>query len=440
MHTRLLLPALLAATLAAPGRADEPKGADPLESIRAEEFLAHVRWLADDAREGRLTGSAGERAATQYVADRFAEWGLQPGGDDGGWFQPFPISSRAFPADGCVCTLRGSDPTTSWAKALTCVDEFRPLGASADGEAEGRVVFAGWGETQGTWDDWRGIDAKGAIVVLLRLEAEALPPYLKVQGGGFFMRARLEQRQIKAAAAHGAAAVVFVPAPGRPDVIGRVERAKREAIPALFAKRAVLGPILATHGCDLDAWVAGAKTTKATPAALTLALSARVTAKIRVDKMAGRNVIGVLPGADPGRKREVVVIGAHADHVGWNEEANGTDQSLDIHNGADDNASGTAGLLEIAQAFATSPHRPGRTVVFASFTGEELGLLGSQHYVKHPAFPLADTVAMINLDMIGRANGRVEVGGLGEAPSLATDVEAAARRYTELFTKSGRTH
>jgi Zn-dependent M28 family amino/carboxypeptidase len=141
-----------------------------------------------------------------------------------------------------------------------------------------------------------------------------------------------------------------------------------------------------------------------------------------------RNVVGILEGSDAAKGGEAVVLGAHYDHVGLGGRFSAApERTGEIHNGADDNASGIATLIEIARAAAADRSRFPRSLVFVAFAGEERGLLGSAHYASAPLIPLADTVAMMNLDMIGRSSGRVEVGGLDTAESLKTDVDAAAR-------------
>jgi Zn-dependent M28 family amino/carboxypeptidase len=139
-----------------------------------------------------------------------------------------------------------------------------------------------------------------------------------------------------------------------------------------------------------------------------------------------RNVIAVLPGADPVRAREAVVIGAHYDHVGFGGRLSvSPDRAGEIHNGADDNASGTAAIIEMARAAVASRERFPRTLIFIAFAGEERGLLGSAHYVTEPTIPTGNTVAMVNLDMVGRARGSVDVSGLEGSPSMEEDLKAA---------------
>jgi Zn-dependent M28 family amino/carboxypeptidase len=140
-----------------------------------------------------------------------------------------------------------------------------------------------------------------------------------------------------------------------------------------------------------------------------------------------RNVIGMLPGGDASRAKEAIVIGAHYDHVGMGGRLSVTEKTGEIHNGADDNASGTASIIEIAKAAVADRNRFPRTLIFVAFAGEERGLLGSAYYVGAPRVPMESTIAMLNLDMVGRANGSVDVSGLEAAPSMESDLAAAIK-------------
>ena len=152
------------------------------------------------------------------------------------------------------------------------------------------------------------------------------------------------------------------------------------------------------------------------------------TQRLSLNRRTVRNVVGMLRGADAARAREAIVLGAHYDHVGLGGRFSATpERTGEIHNGADDNASGIASLIEMARAAAADRARFPRSLVFVAFAGEERGLLGSLHYTMEPAIPLDDTIAMLNLDMVGRSRGKVEVGGLNSAPSLEADVQAAAK-------------
>jgi hypothetical protein len=207
-------------------------------------------------------------------------------------------------------------------------------------------------------------------------------------------------------------------------------------LPFAFVRRAIAADLLRAGGLDLDALergIAGASGGPKPASAEVRGVRVRIaTAFERARGANARNVAGLLEGADPALKDEVVVVGAHHDHVGRGWAASAAPREAGtIHPGADDNASGTAALLEVAEALAAAPSRPRRSVLFLSFSGEELGLLGSLHYVKEPLLPLARTVAMVNCDMVGRYDARrtLEVGGVGTAKGLEDLVEAANAPY-----------
>ncbi|MCI0343424.1 MAG: M28 family peptidase [Planctomycetales bacterium] len=414
-----------AAPFAAAQEASRPDPLDPVSSIRADEYMAHIRWLSDDAREGRLTGTPGERAATAYVAERFERWGLRPGGTPvgtkGGWFQEFPVPARAGLGEGNRLSIegaRGRGLDLGHPRELTAGKDFVPLSFSPKREVTGRLVFAGYGarDEESGWDDYAGLDVKGAIVVLLRAGPKARPPGVKRPPGVMAMVGRNPEvrGQVRNAFREGAAGVLLVESPRvegdrLPPLAGRAEPGE---IPCAVVRRAVLAPVLEAAGLDLAAWQDASDGKKSPASHPDLHAEATLATEVRRVEVIGRNVVGILEGSDPAKRREFVVIGAHADHVGRNEAGGAADGNDEIHNGADDNGSGTAGLLEIAEAFATCAVRPARSVAFLSFTGEELGLLGSYHWVRNPLIPLADTVAMVNLDMIGRSReGKCSVEG-----------------------------
>ncbi len=415
---RVFIPAALLVLLASPFApaqdAARPDPLDPVASIRADEYLAHIRWLADDAREGRLTGTPGERAATAYVAERFERWGLRPGGTKGGWFQEFPVPARAGLGERNRLSIegaRGRGLDLGHPRELEPGRDFVPLAFSPKREVTGQLVFAGYGvrDEDSGWDDYDGLDVKAAIVLLVRAGPKARPPGVKRPPGLMAMAGRSPEvrGQVRNAFREGAAGVLLVESPRvegdrLPPLAGRAEPGD---IPCAVVRRAALAPVLEAAGLDLAAWQDASDEKKAPATRPDLRAEATLATEVRRVEVTGRNVVGILDGSDPEKRREFVVIGAHADHVGRNEAGGAADGNDEIHNGADDNGSGTAGLLEIAEAFATCPVRPARSVAFLSFTGEELGLLGSYHWVRNPLIPLADTVAMVNLDMIGRSKG-----------------------------------
>ena len=424
---RSLAVALLAlAACSAPESGAPPAAANP---ITAEELMAHVRFLADDRLEGRMTGEPGCEEAAQYLATRFAEMGLEPGGDRGlgrrTWLQHFPAVSGRRLERTTACTLGG--------RPLALGRDFAVALGMGSASGAGPLCFAGYGlvAPEAKRDDYAGLDVVGRIVVIL-----AGAPGRAAGTGGFLdtspaVRFARPRAKIESAFAQKAAGLVIVNHPDEPA--GKAEslpewlsdRGDGLTFPAVHVTTSVGRALLAEAGLDLDALLArlDAGETAAQPLA-------GVKGSIRVDtapiKRPTANVVGLLRGS--GRHgEEHVIVGAHYDHLGYGGSSSLASEKA-IHNGADDNASGTAALLEIAQRFATGP-RPARTLLFIAFSGEELGLLGSQHYVKNPLLPIEKCCAMLNLDMVGRSrDGYCAVGAVASSPvfrGLAEQANAA---------------
>ncbi len=355
--------------------------------------LAHVRYLADDALEGRASGSAGERCAAEYIASALAEAGLEGGGDDGSFFQSFPVRGGAVL--GTHNLLRAMEGDVAELGA-----QWRPYGFSATGRAAAPSVYGGHGVDR-SGDAGRGYGglALGGRVVVVEDGDPLAPTGTSLEGQSHYKASEAARR--------GAAALVVLLADGGdlPELAG--ETRPRAAI-----------PVAAVRGAAAEALRAAARAGG----------DIELMTELAPLTLEARNVVARLPGS--GRERgEVVVVGAHYDHLGLGGEGSLAPGGSAIHNGADDNASGTAALLEVAVRLARSPARPARSVVFAAFSGEEMGLLGSRAYVESDFFSAPSTVAMINMDMVGRLrNNRLAVFGVGTAeewPTLLDEVNAS---------------
>lgn len=386
---------------------------------QAARLAADVTWLAADAREGRRAGTAGERAAGDWLAARLAGIGLEPAGEEGSWFQPFSVPLPA--RDGGGSRLVQGDEVLDGPQALV------PLFCSAGGKAQGPLIFAGYGiedEALG-WRDFGGAAeaARGAVVLVVRGA-----PAAAAQGDGERER-ELAARgglftKVMAAKHHGAGAVLVAQHPSREsEPLPRFDAGAggRAGIPALLLSVAAaerLCPDFRARVAALDAL------TRHEGAPATLAPNVRVVADVLRESGTARNVLARLPG----RTRRTVVVGAHYDHLG-----RGGPGSLDrsalgqIHNGADDNASGVAVVLEVARSLAAGPSPEG-DVLFALWSGEELGLLGSEWWCEHPTVPLDRVVGYVNLDMVGRAGDRrLVVLGAGCSPAFGAWLGPAGR-------------
>ncbi|HSW30676.1 MAG TPA: M28 family peptidase [Longimicrobiales bacterium] len=384
-----ILASLLAA-LAAPASAQTAACPDATRlKAGIQGPLAHVRYLADDALEGREVGTRGADCAAEYIAGAFRSLGLEPAGNGGSWFQTFPVPAGAALGDENKLEMSGipQAPGKDWT----------PLGFSASKEITSSLAYGGHGLSRpGSPDDaFTHMDVIGKILVVEWGDPDS------PSGGG--MRADPHFKATVAAGRNAAGLVVLVPE-GMP--LPRPDHEIRKAMDV---------PVLAAGGA--------------------------LAAKLREDARAGReltvrtdvrpvtadakNVVAVLPGTDPALRGEHVIVGAHYDHLGMGGEGSLDPDARAVHNGADDNASGTAGVLDIARRLVEGP-RPARSVLFIAFTGEEKGLWGSARFVAEPTVDLGKAVAMMNLDMIGRlAENTVTVYGTGTAQEWESVANAA---------------
>lgn len=393
-----LLGAACVGGVACGGTPDREAPLQAPRTIDASLWHRDAAWLADEARGGRGLGSPGLEEAAAYLAQAFADTELEPAGDDGGWLQSFeaPVATRVVETR-LVLAGHALEPRT----------DFHPLFASANGETWGAPVFVGFGisDEESGWDDYAGIDVEGRIVAIV----EGPPPEGAFEGSRFGFGRR--SYKLLNARRHGARAVLLLPgvaevgdvpephgATGEGPMGANPTRPPSEVV-ALELSSGAGGALAEAAGTALGALVARAE---AGPASHVL--ETEVELLVRIERRTGvlANVVGRLAGSDPTLGHEAVVIGAHYDHLGGGSFGSlAPERRGEVHPGADDNASGAAGLVALARAFASGPAPP-RSLVFIAFTAEEAGLLGSAHHVAHPAVALDDTVAMINLDMVGR--------------------------------------
>jgi len=401
--------------------------------IEQDALLGHIKFLASDDLKGRGNGSEGLERAADYIAGQFKAAGLQPG-VDGGWFQPFELSAGLSIGPTNTLSFQFRGRTISLALGTS----YYPLAATgSDRTPSARfdklpLVFAGYGLAvpEIGYDDYRNIDVSGKAVLIFTHEPQERDAGSRLNGTRPMPQTSLNAKA-QLALSKGARMLIAVSDPahryddGQFSLFKSDPDADDQGFPVLRARRNEMQPLL-------DAWrldaIARLIDNDLVPRSqeLTGATVDYVESISRTRKTV-RNVIGILPGSDPVRAREAIVIGAHYDHVGLGGRLSVTpDRVGEIHNGADDNASGTASIIEMARAAAADRGRFPRTLVFIAFAGEERGLLGSAHYAAHPVVPLEQTIAMINLDMVGRANGGVDVSGLEVSPSMEADLDAAA--------------
>ena len=417
--------AMLALLVALALAAAPLRGAEPLPD--ADRLVGWIRDLADPAMDGRRAGTPGADRAAAYVAAAFARAGLRPGGDDGGFLQRFEVVTGArVAADSALEATAAGVPLGPFSAGQA----FAPLGFVEDGEATGEGAFAGYGITVPAvgYDDYAGVDVRGKVVLVMTGEPREGTPDRPFHAAAHRYVIDLRYKLLNARA-HGARALLLVERPSRPDRLIALQPSSRISggIVGATVGRAVADALLGPAGASLATLQARIDAT-GQPASSALA-GVRVRVRTGVERLHAptANVIGVLPGADPARATEAIVVGAHYDHLGHGGPTSLAPEAGDaIHPGADDNASGTAALIGLAEAFGRAGPRP-RTVLFIAFGGEELGLLGSTHYVSHPAVPLARTVAMVNLDSVGRLqDGKLLAMGVDTGTGLRALVEREA--------------
>lgn len=364
--------------------------------VSPDDYLAHISLLAHDELGGRGMGSHGIDLAAGYIAGHFAAVGIEPGGPDGTYFQEFTLRVSAKLLDDTHLEFEGADITAA------LHDDFTPFSFSSKGDIDGDLVFVGYGITNPDQehDDYADIDVEGKVVLMLRREP--------ADWDSWYTRHSRFRSKVSLAADHGVAAVLIANrdpgADGNDPLEGFDEGAGDYGLPAMHIRREIADALLAAGGLgsltDLQTQLneEGANVSAAVDG-----VHVHGTVALETTEIIARNVIGVLPGNGPNAD-EYVVIGAHHDHLGVTRGQ--------INNGADDNASGVAGMIEIARAMAHTKKRD-RSIIFIGFTAEEKGMVGSKHYVDHPTVPLESIIAMINLDMIGRFDESSDQNHLG---------------------------
>jgi aminopeptidase YwaD len=385
--------------------------------LSAERAAKHIQVLASDNLQGRRAGTTYADEAAAYIEKEFRSYGLKPA-SSAGFLQPFTFVAAVKLGAGNSFQVK----TVGATRSLKVGDEFMPLAFSSSEPAAGEVVFAGYGisapELQ--FDSYTGVDPKGKIVMILRGSPDGDNPHGRFAD---YTQPGLEiQNKTLKAREKGARGVIFVSAENKfsEDRLSRLHHDLNfldSGVPTVVVSREAATSLLASSQIPLADAEAKAKD----PGSALVLKGETVDFKMDVIKVNGKsaNVVGVLQGSDPQLSSEYVIIGAHYDHLGLGgPESLAANPEGQIHHGADDNASGTAGVLELARVLASERGKIKRSIMFITFSGEELGLLGSGAYTKNPIVPLGSTIAMLNMDMIGRLrNSSLFIGGVGTSPA-----------------------
>ena len=392
--------------------------------VSAERIARHIQFLASDKLQGRRAGTAAADEAASYIAKEFSSYGLKPASPEG-FLQPFTFVSGVKLGEQNAFQIKESGSAHTYKVGV----DYMPLAFSSSETAEAEVVFVHYGisapELQ--YDNYKDIDVKGKIVMILRGSPDGDNPHGRFSS---YTQPGLEiQNKTLKAREKGARGIIFV----SEEKVFQHDRLSRlhhdlnfleAGVPVIIISNQVANDIFSNQrpGENEDARTKKDHVDRLNSYGFSFALK-DVTARFKSDvaKINGKsaNVVGILSGSDPQLASEYVIIGAHYDHLGM-----GGPESLaaipegQIHHGADDNASGTAGLLELARVLAKDRAKIKRSIMFMAFSGEELGLLGSGAYTKTPLAPLASTVAMLNMDMVGRLRkGSLFIGGVGTSPA-----------------------
>jgi peptidase M28-like protein/PDZ domain-containing protein/PA domain-containing protein len=401
----------------------------------SREFLEPIKFLASDKLQGRGDGKPGLDEAAAYLAKRFKKFGLKPAGDNGTYLQHFTITVGAeLGPENSLTYESGATRQT-----LTLGQDFTPFSFSEATHLRAPLVFAGYGITapEFNYDDYKGIDAAGKIVVVLRHEPQENDENSRFAGKQLTTHAEIVNKAINARN-HGATGMLLVNDlgnhPGEPDELirfGTLTGPEEMKLAALQVKASVVDEWLKPGGQTLEG-LRQAIDKDLSNHSFALDPAAQVSLSVDVERVRASvaNVVGVLPGKVEKLARQCVVIGAHYDHLGLGDQHSLSPRQIgEIHHGADDNASGTSGLLELADDLPRGGGRLRHSLVFVAFAAEETGLLGSNYYTSHPACPLDQTLAMVNMDMIGRvAKNKLYVGGTGTSPGFKKLVEDANRQ------------
>jgi aminopeptidase YwaD len=380
--------------------------------VTVKELQDHVRYLASDSLKGRLTGSAGDSLAAFYIRKELASYGLKPLSGDG--FQRFKVTSRL---------VAGPENDLSVGeKRFIPEKDFMPFGFSGNAGLISEAIFAGYGFNINTdslkWNDYQSIDVKDKWVMVLRADPEI------EKSSSPFIPYSSDRDKALLAKDMGAAGVLLVSGEAFDpqdsfEALNLIDFSVE--IPVLRIKRDVADFILKQGNrkiSDLE------KSLNATRKPESFATKTIVSAKAEVvrEMNTTRNVVMLLPGEDEALKNEYIIIGAHFDHLGMGGKGSGSrvPDTVAVHHGADDNASGVSLMLELAEKFAHTRGSHKRSIICVGFTGEEEGLLGSKYFVEHPGIDLTKVNAMVNLDMVGRLKDStsLQISGIGTAEGL----------------------
>ncbi len=379
-----------------------------LKEITVEDAKKHLNYLASNELKGREAGSEEGKKAADYIAKHFKDNGIIPAGDKKTYFQTVTgLGKPSFDPNNNHFKIwtAGKDAEEPFIEECEFDKEYSPMGYVSSAEINAQIVFAGYGITapELKYDDYDGVNVKDKIVIMFRYVPKYGQEDNQFQGASYnhaYFHAKLAN-----AMKHGAKAVLMINPPGNDSGIsspGRSGYARAGNIPLIQITQELGNKLLQGTGKTVKS-VYEAINKKEKPESFEIRFR-KIQVKIENTRSAGQNVIGMIEGSDEKLKDEIIFVGAHYDHIGMGYFGSriGAEGRGKIHFGADDNASGTVGVMALAKAFAALKPMTKRTLVFALWDGEEKGLVGSSFFVENPTIELKNVVAYINFDMIGR--------------------------------------
>ena len=405
-----------------------------METIDPEHIRWHVRFLSHDLLEGRGTGQRGGDIAAEYIATQFAEYGLKPAGDNGSYLQKVPLVGITTLPQTQFVLLPKHGPSID----LKPLDEYVAYDQTQQpqSDVDAEIVYVGYGieAPEYNWDDYKGVDVRGKVLLMLVNEPPSDDPkFFKGKALTYYGRWTYKYEE---AARKGAVGVILIHKEDmasypwevvRNSNSGEKSYLKLEG-PALkvasWVQLDVAKKLVAGSGMDLDKMMADARSREFHPVDLGAKLKAHMVSKIR--NFESNNVLAMLPGLNRNLKDQAVMFTAHYDHLGIRPDMPGDN----IYNGAADNATGCGILLELARAFSVAKDRPGRSIIFASVTAEEQGLLGSEYLGKHPPIPASKIALDLNYDDVQPIGAPEEVEVTGaERTTFYPWVQATAKEF-----------
>ncbi len=405
-----------------------------LQKTDPEQIRAHVRFLSLDSLEGRGTGQRGGEIAAEYIATQFWLDGLKPAGDNGTFFQKVPMVGITSAPE----TTFELVPKRGDSMQLKPLDEYVAYDQTQrpSNEIDADIVYVGYGiqAPEYQWDDYKGVDVHGKVLLMLVNEPPSDDPnFFKGPALTYYGRWTYKYEEAARKGAVGAILIHKSDMASYPwEVVRNSNSGEKEFLKsdapqlkaASWIQLDVARQLMQKAGFDLDKMMADAKSRNFRPQPLPVKLKAHMVSKLR--QITSNNVVAMLPGSDPKLKNEAVMYTAHYDHLGIRPDMPGDN----IYNGARDNGTGCGILLELARVFSQAPARPKRSIIFASVTAEEQGLLGSEYLGKHPPIPAGNIALDLNFDDVPPLGEpqEVEVSG-AERTTFYPTVEAMAKEF-----------